>query len=220
MRFRLFFVLLCFTPRFAAFAQQPPAAPAYPRFYVGASCLLGNYEVTYPRIRSYDEGVLSLGLTGGYQFAPRAAVQVSVERSRELLEIEIAKPVGTSQARDSYYRADHRNVALPVLLRLTGTKRLAHRLQFDALAGVVVIHASYSRNYSRYDDQQNIIYHEEQAEQATNVALSLGGGMRYRFGRHLEAVADANLNRTLHRAATSGFVNVYTLGLRYRFHDH
>ena len=49
------------------------------------------------------------------------------------------------------------------------------------------------------------------------MALSIGGGIRYRFGRHLEAVADANLNRTISAASTSGFVNVYTTGLRYRF---
>ena len=217
MRFRLLFVLLCFTSRFAVFAQQPPAASEYPRLYVGTSCMLGNYEVTYPRIRSYDEGVFSVGLTGGYQFAPRAAVQVSVEKSSDLLEIEIIRPVGTSQTRLSYFRDERHNFALPLILRLTGTKRPTHRLQFDALAGLVVIHASYRWIQNGYDDPQNIIFHEEHAEQTTNVALSLGGGMRYRFGRHLEAVADANLNRTLNRAATSGFVNVYTMGLRYRF---
>ena len=103
------------------------------------------------------------------------------------------------------------------MLRLTGTKRPEHKLQFDALAGFVIVRASYSQVYDRYDDQQNSIYHEEQSEQTTNLALSIGGGIRYRFGRRIEAVADANLNRTISAAATSGFVNVYTAGLRYRF---
>ena len=179
--------------------------------------MLGNYEVTYPRIRSYDEGVLSPGLTLGYQFAERSAVQVSIEKSKEILQIEIAKPVGTSQARDSYFRDERHNFAIPVILRLTGTRKTARRLQFDALAGFVVVHASYAWFQNGYDDLQNVIYHEEHAERTTNVALSIGGGIRYRFGRHLEAVADANLNRTISSAATSGFVNVYTTGLRYRF---
>jgi len=179
--------------------------------------MLGNYEVTYPRIRSYDEGVFSPGLTLGYQFAERGAVQVSIEKSREILQIEIAKPVGTSQARDSYFRDERHNFAIPLILRLTGTRKSSNRLHFDALAGFVVIHASYAWFQNGYDDLQNVIYHEEHAEQTTNVALSLGGGIRYRFGRHLEAVADANLNYNVQSPSSSGFVNVYTTGLRYRF---
>lgn len=212
-------VLLCFVCIHTVSAQThaPSSFPDYPKFYIGVSGMRGNYEVIYPRIRSYDEDVLSVGLTGGYQFASRAAVQISVEKSRTLLEIEIAKPVGTSQTRDSYFRDERHNFAVPVMLRLTGTKKPANRLQFDALAGFVVIHASYDWIQNGYDDQQNIISHEEHAEQTTNVALSIGGGVRYRFGRRIEAVADANLNRTIGAAAGSGFVNVYTVGLRYRF---
>ena len=217
MRFFLLLALLAGTTAAPLLAQVASTDPKYPRFYTGASAMLGNYEVTYPKIGSYDEPVLSPGLTFGYQFASRAAIQVSMQKSRALLEIEITKPVGTSQARDSYYRADHHNFSIPVILRLVGTRRTSRKLQFDALAGLVLIHASYSRNYSRFDDQQNVIYHEEQAEQTTNVALSIGGGVRYRFGRRIEAVADANLNRTIGAAAGSGFVNVYTVGLRYRF---
>lgn len=180
--------------------------------------MLGNYEVTYPRIRSYDEGVLSVGLTGGYQFAPRAAVQISVERSEEPLHIDFFDQNSSGQTvRIGYYQENHQNLAIPVILRLTGTKRLYRRLQFDALAGFVVVHASYKRVFAKVDEYQQTTSYEEQAEQTTNVALSIGGGIRYRFGRRIEAVSDANLNRTIGSAATSGFVNVYTVGLRYRF---
>ena len=180
--------------------------------------MLGNYEVTYPRIRSYDEGVGTVGLTGGYQFATRASVQISIARSKEPLYIDFFDQNSSGQTvRIGYYQENHQNFAVPVILRLTATKRPNRRLQFDALAGFVVVHALYKRVFAKINEQQQTTSYEEQSEQTTNLALSIGGGIRYRFGRRIEAVADANLNRTIGAAATSGFVNVYTVGLRYRF---
>lgn len=180
--------------------------------------MLGNYEAIYPRIKSYDEGVFSPGITLGYQFAEKGAVQLSIERSKTLLYTDFFDFAPAGQLiRVGYYRESHQHFALPVLLRFTGTKKPQRRLQFDALAGFVVVHASYSRVFAKTDEQQQITSYDELAERTTNVALSIGGGIRYRLGRHLEAVADANLNRTISAASTSGFVNVYTTGLRYRF---
>ena len=199
-------------------AQTVPSGPAYPRYFVGTSCMLGNYEAIYPRIRSYDEGVLSPCLTLGYQLAPRVAVQLSLERSSDQLSIDSFLPLPNGQStRFQHYQENHQHFAVPLLLRLTGTRQLNHRLQFDALAGFTIIHSSYSRVFEGFNEQQQSISYSELAERTTNVALSIGGGIRYRFDRHLEAVGDANLNRTISSASTSGFVNVYTTGLRYRF---
>jgi hypothetical protein len=217
MRCYLLSALLLSITSLRSAAQAPPAVPEYPRFFVGASCMLGNYGVRYPRIRNYEEPVLSPAITVGYQIFDRLAVQVSAEKSRNILVVEVNR---LNQTHINYYRDERHNFAIPVVLRFAGTRRPAKRLQFDALAGVVLIHASYQWIQDGYDDFGNITFHEEHAEQTTNMALSLGGGIRYRFGRRLEAVADANLNLTLGAAAPGGFVNVYTMGLRYRFGPH
>ncbi|MDQ2769096.1 MAG: hypothetical protein M3Y54_01175 [Bacteroidota bacterium] len=218
MRFCLLLAIIAGAFIFPSYAQTQLPTPDYPQFYGGISCMLGNYEVTYPKIGSYDETVFSPGLTVGYQFASRAAVQVSIAKSQDALSIDRFMPLPDgSTYRFQHYQENHQNFAVPIILRLNGTRKPERRLQFDALAGFVITHASYSRAFEGFNEQQQPISYSEQIEQTTNVALSIGGGIRYRFGRHFEAVGDANLNRTLSSAAGSGFVNVYTLGLRYRF---
>ena len=217
-RFTLLILMISMGSVVRLAAQTLPTTPEYPRYFVGASCILGNYEATYPRIRSYDEGVFSPCLTLGYQLVPRAAVQLSLERSSDQLSIDSFLPLPNGQStRFQHYQENHQHFAIPLVLRLTGTRQLNHRLQFDALAGFTIIHSSFSRVFEGFNEQQQSISYSELAERTTNLALSIGGGIRYRFGRHLEAVADANLNRTISSASTSGFVNVYTTGLRYRF---
>lgn len=213
-------VILAFflMPGKQAQAQMAPPLPAYPRYFVGVVGAAGNYGVAYPRLGRYLEGVLGPGVSFGYQLSANAAVQASVTWSITPLYLEDIRQNAAGQyVRLSSFRADHQHIALPLLLRLNGTRRPNRRLQFDVLVGAVVTRAWYSRIEEIFDNNQCVTFHSEQSEHVTNLALSLGGGIRYRFGRHLEGVGDANLNYNVASPSNSGFVNVYNAGLRYRF---
>lgn len=205
----------------AALAQAtaPPPLPAaeFRRFYVGAGCTAGVYEVYYPR-RVYDEGGLFPTLTGGYQLSPRLAAEASLSYDHHLYYSEVTLQRASGQTvRDSYRHDDHWVTAVPVLLRFTGTRRPEHRAQFDVLAGFTVVHGSYLQISEQYDDQQRVSLHEERAERTTGLAFSGGLSARYRLGRHLEAVGDAVLNRAFADHPQVAFRPTYALGLRYRF---
>lgn len=157
-------------------------------------------------------------LGGGHQLSPRTAIQLSVGAGHQLYYNEVTHQTPTGQTvRDSYFHDDHWLKAVPVLLRFTGTRRLYRRLQFDALAGITLLHASYYQTFDGYDNQQNSVVHEEHSERVTNVALTGGLSVRYRFGRHLEVVGDAALNRTLSSNPSASAKATYLVGLRYRF---
>ncbi len=186
---------------------------------MGVMGAAGNYGIVYPRLGRYLEGVLEPGVSFGYQLGPNAAVQagitwgISSQHNTEEFNLNAS---GQSVS-VGYYRENHQHLAIPLLLRLNGTKRPDRRLQFDALVGAVITRAWYSRIFESVDQNQRTTFYSEQSEHVTNLALSIGGGIRYRLGRHLEAVGDANLNYNVQSPSGSGFINVYTTGLRYRF---
>lgn len=200
-----------------AAAQQLPPDTAFPRFYAGASCLVGVYEVFYP-VRAYDEGGLVPVMGGGYQLSPRTSIQAAVGAGHQRYYNELTQQTAGGQTvRATYFQDDHWLTAVPVLLRLTGTRRLQRRVQFDALAGFTLLHGAYDQTFDQYDNQQVPVLHEEHTERVTNVAFTGGVSARYRFGRHVEGVGDAVLNRTVTSNPLASARATYSVGLRYCF---
>lgn len=218
MRVYLFTAILLSWLGCTAFAQAPAKA-TFPKFYGGVSYFVGNYRVPYPRLGSYDEGLESVSLTAGYQFTSKLAVQASWAKGHDFLASTMTfhnaagKFTGSTAA--TY---DHWITTVPLLLRYTGTQRLQHRIQFDILGGLTLLRSSY-RYVSHDVDSLQIPHDSEKAEQTTQAAFTVGLGIRYRLGQHLEAVGDTYANRTFSSAGygNNRFVGTYAIGLRYRF---
>jgi len=221
---RLFLVVsgLLLNASFCA-AQQTPI----PRFYGGVQAFVSSFPIFYPgATNSYLEYSGPVELLAGYRFAPRWAVQVGWIGTRKIYHYE-SRYVDSTTGGDvvNMSRADHRNTAIPVLIRYSLTRKATHRIQFNVLAGVTLVHASYQRRTTRLVDEQLVI-DDRKANSATNLALCIGPSVRCSLGPHLELVAHYGHNATLNPhhssnagslALATGFANTFTGGIHYRF---
>ncbi|MET4076297.1 outer membrane beta-barrel protein [Hymenobacter sp. UYCo722] len=215
---------------FPALAQTAADAPTTPRFYVG----LGAYSSYYNQLgglsRGYNSPVrLPVQLVAGYQLRPRLAVQVGVAYSgatANLSAVGLAyNPANPNRGTffEYYGTSTQRNTSLSALGRYTLTRNPAHRVQFDALGGFTLEHAS-GFDRGTYSDSlggtRNVTNYSYRASRNT-LLLTAGIGTRFRLSRHVELTYDFTLNKALTNYGSTGQFQGLTsssaLGLRYRF---
>ncbi|WP_218779807.1 outer membrane beta-barrel protein [Hymenobacter crusticola] len=202
-------------------AQQTPI----PRFYGGVQAFVSSFPIFYPgATNSYLTYSGPVELLAGYRFAPRWAMQVGWIGTRKVYH-DGNHYVDPTTGGDvvNMSREDRRNTAIPVLMRYSLTRKMAHRVQFDVLAGVTLVHASYERRATRLVDEQ-LVFDDRKVNKATNIALCIGPSIRYSLGSHLGLIAHYGHNGTLnprHKAGSpilaTGFANTFTGGIHYRF---
>lgn len=214
---------------FPALAQTSAEAPAAPRYYVG----LGAYSSFYNRLGGLSRGYnfpmrLPVQLTAGYQLRPRLAVQVGVAYSGATANFSAMRrgysaPGSPGTFFEYYGTSTQRNTSLSALARYTLTRNQAHRVQFDALGGFTLEHASgFDRGI--YSDSlggtRNVSSYGYRASRNT-LLLTAGIGTRFRLSRHFELTYDFTLNKALTgpapHPASVGLTTSSALGLRYRF---
>ncbi|MEJ7663774.1 MAG: hypothetical protein WKG07_31700 [Hymenobacter sp.] len=207
---------------------QPGAGyriPPLPRYSVG----LAVHSSAYHRLGggAYQGTTIPVQVTAGYQLRPRLAVQLGVAYS--------STPSNSSTSTFYYYptpgsprvyysstsRGSERRVSAALLGRYTLTRQPAHRFQADLLGGVTLETYRYTVNGIRSDSSRSPVT-ASYNDQGTNQAylLTAGPSVRYRLGRHLEALLDFTLNYNLRRGgyyAATGLTGATALGLRYRF---
>lgn len=205
---------------FASLAQRADPAP-YPRFYGG----LAVYSSEYNRFAHAGNGVtVPLQATMGYQLRPRLAVQAGLAYS-SLSGFNSGAHFDptTGQNYNPYaYTTTYRNTSWSLLGRYTLTRKPAHRVQFDLLAGFTMERSAYhSTGFSTDSVRHTSVttaYDERGA--TTTFLLTAGPSVRYRFGQHLELVYDFLFNcdlSTTRQYPYSGITGSAALGLRYRF---
>lgn len=201
------------------FAQTGPGQP-FPRLYAGANFFVGQYTITYPNRLGEWLGVYPYELNLGYQLRPGLAVQVGWAHLHEHSETDRIDTNAAGKVTYRLFGSGERDLTVvPTLLRYTVTRRLKHRVQFDVLGGLTFLRATFY-GVGGYTDSTLTVIPFSNARKATNVLLTIGPSIRFAFGRHVEAVADVVLNRSL----VGGFSRPHSLtptfafGLRYRFH--
>lgn len=220
---KLLMASLLATPPLLGFAQAEVAAPA-PRYYVG----LAAYSSAYQPLGggAFRSTRLPAQLMAGYQLRPRLAVQLSgaysgVSSSHFSVGRYLSAPGVPGAYFDYDIRSTERNTSLALLARYTLTRQPARRLQVDMLGGAT-LEASHYTYTSISTDSSRAPYTHRYDEGGTNWAylLTAGPSVRYRLGRHLEALLDFTLSHDLnpsHRPNSSPLTGATALGLRYRF---
>ena len=205
-------------------AQATDLAPA-PRYYVG----LAAYSSAYQPLggSAYRSTRLPFQVVAGYQVRPRLAVQLGVaysSTSASSFGISRYYPT-TGPTRGVYFdyanQSSAHNASLALLARYTLTRQPAHRLQADLLGGITLEASRYDFSYVNSDSSQVPVTNRYEGRGTDWAALlTAGPSVRYRFGRHLEALLDFTLNYDISRAHhlnTSEVTGATALGLRYRF---
>ncbi|WP_460504388.1 hypothetical protein, partial [Hymenobacter agri] len=109
-----------------------------------------------------------------------------------------------------------RTTTAAALARYTLTANPAHRLQFDVLGGVGVVHGNWyergssTSGYAGSLETSSFAYHHT----ANNWLLTAGLATRYRLSSRFELNLDIATNRDL---TFPDFIGSAALGLRYRF---
>ncbi|MVN75077.1 outer membrane beta-barrel protein [Hymenobacter sp. HMF4947] len=208
----------------ASLAQGADPAPT-PRFYGG----LAFYSSDYQRLGNYYPGLrLPVQGTVGYQLRPRLAVQLGVAYSGSSYDYANAglRYNGPNTA-STYYQYSGtnglRSTSIALLGRYTLTRKPAHRVQFDLLAGFTLEHSAYREAGSVLDSVQQgsavaSTFDERYAHD--NLLFGAGPSVRYRLGAHFELLYDLlyNANISTNRLyQIQGVTTSSALGLRYRF---
>lgn len=219
MFFRSLGLLLAAAP---ALAQTTPALTPIPRYYVGLSAYSSYYN-PLNRPATAIGLPLPLQLTAGYQLSPRLAVQASAAYLgfHDHFATNQVAPSSTGYASYSIdQNATVRQASLAVLARYTLTRNLAHRLQFDALAGlgleriITRVQGTQTDNFAGPAQRTDYDY----STSRNTWLLTAGLGARYRLCSRLELTSELLLNREI-KLGTSGpaLSGAAALGLRYRF---
>lgn len=218
MLIRLLAAILTLGLARTGFAQTEPGQPI-PRLYAGVNFFVGQYTITYPNRLGEWLGVYPYELSLGYQLRPGLAIQAGWAHLHEHSETDLTTFTATGKLAFHTFGSGERDLTVvPTLLRYTLTRRLKHRVQFDFLGGLTLIRATF-HSTGGYTDSTLVVVPFKSDREATNVSLTVGPSIRFAFGRHVEAVADVVLNRSL----VGGFSRPHSLtptfafGLRYRF---
>ncbi|MGI4872554.1 MAG: hypothetical protein ACRYFX_15425 [Janthinobacterium lividum] len=194
-----------------------------------------SYPVTYRDGYGHYAQYVSAGpvpyVYAGYYLAPRLAVQLGFQYGETFAD----EPVGTVFATPGGVFAvpnqtlTERGLALPVLLRYALTPSFRHRVQFDAVGGVVPVWSSV--RFGEYAIVNRQVTGQETfgfERRAFGLHATLGVDASYAFGRRrrLQATLDYLLNKdvqTIFQAghndpASGGYLaGGGSFGLRYRF---
>jgi opacity protein-like surface antigen len=210
-------------------AQATEPAPS-PRYYVGLAAYNSYYQGFGSKAYGNGNGSLRLPvqLTAGYQVRPRLALQVGVAYSTARYsydnEFIYYSKTGSLPLYSRYQGSVRlRATSVSLLSRYTLTRNLAHRVQFDALAGFGLEH---DRGYIRRTQSDSIAGRLQTTSYSGRGSqnfflLTLGAGVRYRLTQHLELNLDVMANHTVPFFSPASRIDEITssaaLGLRYRF---
>jgi hypothetical protein len=204
---------------------QSGELPATPRFYGG----LGVYTSSHQTLGSwYDQTRIPVEALVGYQFRPRVAVQLGLGYSGNHYDYAYTSsyssyyPPPPSTIIDFAGRYTERSATATLLARYTLTRKPAHLFQADLLGGTKF-------EYSRYNNEGTQTTHDQAAPVAspysytpttsTQLALSLGFGLRYRLVSRLEVAYNFTFDKPVatNYNGSSRMQSTSTLGLRYHF---
>ncbi|MBH8556464.1 outer membrane beta-barrel protein [Hymenobacter negativus] len=223
MRFLTFALggLLC-TAALPALAQTTTVAdaPTARRFYIGLGAYHSNYQ-NLGDLRYGDTGFrVPVQLTAGYQLRPRLALELGAAYCGRTSRYAYDGYFYDGSGAAVYYQYSNtytvRTTSVSALARYTLTRQPAHRLQFDVLGGVGLVHAA---RYSRGTQIDRFSGSTQSAPFAVrnatnNWLLTAGLAARYRLSSRFELNFDITTNRDLTRP---DFIGSAALGLRYRF---
>jgi len=219
-------LLLAWPPKAHAQTTSPPPVAGLLPWYAGVQLANHAFEIVVPGSASGLTGVHPYQLTVGRYLTPRWAVQVGYSAYHFLLESTAEGTNEKGQPMSRHLYAEDWVKAVPVLMRRHLTRNVAHRMQFQGLAGATLV---------RYRDKVEVVNRENGAvvwqsssnRSAMNAYLTLGPAASYRLGRHLEACFDFLLTKNLHAIDRTfstqqlnsilGFQHGWNLGLRYQF---
>jgi hypothetical protein len=209
-------------------AQATEPAPA-PRYYMG----LAAYSSYYQEFGAQPYGGTGtfrapVQFTAGYQVRPRLALQVGVAYSgaRYSYDNEYSYYSGSnsSPAYSRYQSSGRvRVTSVSLLSRYTLTRKVAHRVQFDAVGGFGLEHGRGSYSTTQSDSLAGSLQTKSNSSRGTQniVVATLGVGVRYRLSPRFELNLDLLANHTTPLNSpsnrTEGLTSSLALGLRYRF---
>jgi hypothetical protein len=191
---------------------------------------LAAYNSYYQRLGSepYTEAGfrVPVQLTAGYQVRPRIALQLGVAYSGSTYSFDQEGLAYTGPGTPpAYFRnqgnSTLRTTSLSLLSRYTLTRKPAHRLQFDGLAGVALEHSSGYYRGTQSDSLGGSLNAQPFSNRSTQnvLVLNFGLGARYRLSPRLELNFDLLASSVLPGSSyrVHGLTSTSTLGLRYRF---
>ena len=210
-----------------ASAQTATPAPG-PKFYVGLGAYSGYYQKLGGQFQGTTGFAVPVQLTAGYQTSPRIALQLSVAysgtTSSSASQGHLYSDPNTPPTYFAYQQlSTQRHTSVALLSRYTLTRNLAHRLQFDALAGFGFEHRSGYNRGTQSDSLTGSLQTTPYAYRGTANAfvLTFGGAARYRLNPRFELTLDVTASQTLPITSPAnriqGLTSSTALGLRYRF---
>ena len=208
-------------------AQNTDVAPG-PKFFVGLGAYSGYYQKLGGQFQGTTGFPIPLQLTAGYQVRPRVALRLGVaysgSSSSYSSEGYLYSNPGTPPTYFQYQqRSTRRNTSVALLARYTLTRNLAHRMQFDALAGFGFEHGSGYVRGTRADSLTGRLQTTPYTYHGTQNAfvLTFGGAARYRLTPRFELTFDVTASHTVPITSPAnriqGLTTSTALGLRYRF---
>ncbi len=213
--------LLLFTLPLLGQAQSaPPVAPAK-RYFAG---LDGSYSAFRSGF-GWDGQGFAPTLVAGLSLQPRLALHLGLTASQRRFE-HVAEWVDrVSYTRPfpiyAYYQTRLRTLSLPVLLRYDLGRQTDRRLQVQALGGLT-LQATRELDQTTLADSTGTVFSSASDRHTTfAVALTVGPGLRYTLGPHVELTAHALLSVPLRPlAGVAGFTligstSTVALGARY-----
>ncbi len=207
------------------YAQLPVEPAAAPRFYVG----LGAYHSNYLNLavwRPGDTGFrVPVQLTAGYQLRPRLALELDVAyrgHTSDVVYDDYYAATSGAPPLYSHYAASftQRTTAVSALARYAFTRKPAHRLKAEALAGFTLIHEAFDSRGASTDNLSGSPQTTSFANSRSynDLLLTAGLGLRYRLCSRLALNFDFSTNYNLtHPTPYNTFNGSSALGLRYRF---
>jgi hypothetical protein len=217
---------LLLTAALPTFAQTTPTTPAAPRYYVGVAAY-SSYFQEFGKQPYANAGFRApVQLTAGFQVRPRIALQLGVAYSGATYSYDFTGySYSDPSVRPVYFhnqgRQTVRTTSVSLLSRYTLTRNPAHRLQFDALAGISLEHGSGYHRGSQTDSLGGTLNTNNFSSRGSQnlLVLNFGLGTRYRLTPRFELNFDLMANSVLPGSSyrIQGLTSTAALGLRYRF---
>jgi len=218
--------LLCLAGSFLLGASltshaQSIELPTSPHFYGG----LGVYSSSHQNLSNwYGKARIPVQAVVGYQLRPRLAVQLGIAYSGNSTDYSyslfsgVTYPPPPSAAVDYAGTYKERSTTTTLLARYGLTRQPTHRFQADVLGGAKFEYSRYRNTGTQttYDQATPVVMVYEDPATSTQLALSLGFGLRYRLVSHLEVAYDFTFDLPIARRQYYS-QTTSTLGLRYHF---
>lgn len=207
-------------------AQTSADAPAALRYYVGVAAYSSYFQEFGKQPYGETSFRAPVQLTAGFQVRPRLAVQLGVAYSGATYSYDFTGySYSDPSVRPVYFhnqgRQTVRVTSVSLLSRYTLTRNPAHRLQFDALAGVSLEHGSGYHRGSQADSLGGTLNTSNFSSRGSQnlFVLNFGLGTRYRLTPRFELNFDLMANSVLPGSSyrIQGLTSTAALGLRYRF---